>query len=638
MKDKRIFVSGAAGVIGQEMIPRLIALGATVLAGDLKPQPDNFPPQVQYRIGDLNLMTAAEWNGFAPDIFIHLAATFERSAESYPFWEENFLHNVGLSHHLMTLAKDAPSLKRVVFASSYLIYEPSLYQFGTPQAQPVSLTESDPIYPRNLTGAAKFAHEIELRFIDHFCSDRFTTVCARIYRGYGRNSRDVISRWIGELIKGETITLYRPEGMFDYIYAADSAEGLIRLANATSVTGIINLGTGRSRTVADVVKVLGTHFPAMQVNTVNSDIPFEASQADMRQYTDKVGWKPIYNIEKAIPEIIEFERQKLMAKITPTRRLKVLVSSAAAKIPLIRATQDAVRQFGTNVLVVAGDHNSLAIAAHVADEFWAMPPTNDEHLQDILVGLRVRGINCVLPTRDGELLFWARNKTRFASEGVAVIVSDAAAIELCIDKLSFANFGREKGFPFIATAEQIHAIDALYLVVKERHGSGSLSIGIKLDRKEAQKHAATLVQPIFQPMVEGYEISIDAWLDRAHKVKGLVLRKREQVVNGESRVTTTFSDVGIETTASRILEALELNGPVVMQAIIDTTGAMHVIECNPRFGGASTTGIAAGLASLHWSLLEILGCDLKVWPFRRCSGQIRQIRVPQDLYVAYPDL
>jgi carbamoyl-phosphate synthase large subunit len=61
---------------------------------------------------------------------IHLAATFERSAESYEFWEENFRHNVRLSHHLMSLAKDAPSVKRVVFASSYLIYDPSLYQIS----------------------------------------------------------------------------------------------------------------------------------------------------------------------------------------------------------------------------------------------------------------------------------------------------------------------------------------------------------------------------------------------------------------------------------------------------------------------------------------------------------------------------
>src|SRR5690242_16502072 len=114
MQGKRVFVSGGAGVIGCEMIPRLLDRGATVLVGDLKPRPASFPPEVQYRRGDLNTMCQAEMEAFAPEVFIHLAATFERSTESYGFWEENFWHNVRLSHHLMTIAKDLPSLRRVV--------------------------------------------------------------------------------------------------------------------------------------------------------------------------------------------------------------------------------------------------------------------------------------------------------------------------------------------------------------------------------------------------------------------------------------------------------------------------------------------------------------------------------------------
>lgn len=144
MQGKRIFVSGGAGVIGREMIPRLVRRGAIVLAGDLKSRPACFPPQVQYRQGDLNHMSQAELQAFAPEVFIHLAATFERSTETYGFWDENFRHNVQLSHHLTTLAKDLPSLGRLVFASSYLIYDPALYQFDAPRAEPVPLRESDP--------------------------------------------------------------------------------------------------------------------------------------------------------------------------------------------------------------------------------------------------------------------------------------------------------------------------------------------------------------------------------------------------------------------------------------------------------------------------------------------------------------
>ena len=77
------------------------------------------------------------------------------------------------------------------------------------------------------------------------------SACARIFRGYGCNSRDVISRWVRALLAGEPINVFRPEGIFDYIYAEDSAEGLIRLAES-NVTGIINLGTGRGRRVQEV--------------------------------------------------------------------------------------------------------------------------------------------------------------------------------------------------------------------------------------------------------------------------------------------------------------------------------------------------------------------------------------------------
>lgn len=639
MQGKRVFVSGGAGVIGRELVPRLLAAGAIPIVGDLKPRPAHFGPGVIYRQGDLNAMTEAEFHLHAPEVFIHLAATFERSTESYEFWEENFLHNVRLSHHLMTLAKDCPSLRRVVFASSYLIYDQSLYQFDAAREQPVSLRETDPVNPRNLTGMAKFAHEIELRFIDQFCAQRMSTVCARIYRGFGRNSRDVISRWVRMLLAGEPIQVYRPEGQFDYIYAADTAQGLLRLAAAEDVKGIINLGTGRSRRVQDVVQALRTHFPAMQAAAVDSDIPYEASQADVTLLRARLGWVPGTPLEQAIAEIVAFERERHgAAPAAETAPLRVLVSSASRKVPLVRAMQAAVRQLDPKGQVVAGDLNPQALSAAVADAFWAMPPTRDEQLPQLIAGLRERGIRAVLPTRDGELAFWARHSAALQREGVAVLAAAPAALERCLDKLAFARFGAERGLPFIPASTSLDACGAGPYVVKERYGAGSRALGLGLQREAALAHAQGLQAPIFQPLVLGQEISVDAWLDRQSRCKGVVLRRRDRVVNGESEVTTTFSDHALQAQCARILEALELSGPVVMQAMLDATGGLHVIECNARFGGASTTGLAVGLDSLLWSLVEARGDDLSAWPFIRSPRQVRQVRVPCDLYVHDPGL
>lgn len=636
MKGKRVFVSGGAGVIGQELVPRLVAAGAVILVGDLKPRPASFPQAVQYRLGDLNHMTRAELHAFAPNVFIHLAATFERSTETYEFWDENFQHNVRLSHHLMTLGKDCQALERVVFASSYLIYDPSLYQFATPKQKCIDLREADPISPRNLTGMAKLGHEVELQFIDGFRSKQFSCVSARIFRGYGRGSRDIISRWVRALLRGDGVTVYRPEGMFDYIYAADTAHGIMLLATDHAVRGVINLGTGRSRSVADVLSILRSHFPSLSATSAESDIPFEASQADMRLWSTHFAWRPEHDLEKGIAEIVAYERASKPAIVAS--ELNVLVSSASNKVPLVRAMQHAVAKIDPHGKVTAGDVDATVGTFYVADATWLMPPAKDATFEDIYDGLQKRGIGCVLPTRDGELAFWARHSQALRQHGIVVLVSPLESVERCLDKLAFARFGFECDLPFIPTGLDIDVSWNGPYVVKERFGAGARGIGLKLDADAAREHATRLENAVFQPYVEGFEVSIDAWLDRAHRVKGVVLRRREKVVAGESRVTTTFTDAALEATAIRALEQLQLSGPVVMQAMIDPSGAAHIIECNARFGGASTASIAAGLDSLYWSLLESRGGDIALAPFARVAGQLRQVRVPADIHIHDPDL
>lgn len=320
------------------------------------------------------------------------------------------------------------------------------------------------------------------------------------------------------------------------------------------------------------------------------------------------------------------------------RPWNVLITSAAGKAPLVRAMQQAVRKLGADSCVVAGDISSDVATRYVADAFWTMPRCTASEADAIIAGCLERKIGAVLPTRDGELTFWAEHASTFADAGVDVIVSPPASVALCLDKLKFAAFGKREGLPFIAASERPDDLPAKRFVVKERFGAGSLSIGLDLDRAAAIDHAVTLQHPIFQPLIEGVEISADAWADRNHRVKGVVLRRREKVVNGESQTTTTFNNAKIEAEMVRVIEALGLRGPVVLQAIIDDAGAIHVIECNSRFGGASTLSLAAGLDSLYWSLLEARGADVAQVAFAKLDRPLRQVRVPSDIYVHDPDI
>ena len=60
LKNKRIFISGGAGVIGCELVNILNNYGAKLLVGDIKRRPISFPSNVQYRRGDLNYIETYE--------------------------------------------------------------------------------------------------------------------------------------------------------------------------------------------------------------------------------------------------------------------------------------------------------------------------------------------------------------------------------------------------------------------------------------------------------------------------------------------------------------------------------------------------------------------------------------------------
>jgi carbamoyl-phosphate synthase large subunit len=628
-KNKKVFVSGGAGVIGKELVKKLHDKGAKLYVGDLKPKPDSFAGDIFYRQGDLNYITKNEIDWFEPEIFFHLAATFERTEETYEFWDENFHHNIKLSHHLASVFKEISSLKKVIFTSSYLLYEKSQYCFDTPQTKPVKLSEKSAIFPRNTIGAAKMLHEIELQFIDKFKDQQFKYIIARIFRGYGCGSKDVISRWVRDLIQNKEILLYAKEGIFDYIYAKDSAEGLIRLAECEKVEGIVNLGTGRSKRVADVVDVLRNYFPSIKAKEIKKNIEYEASEADIGLLKQLTNWKPAYDIGKAIPEIIEYEKGRKHLK---KNSFNILITSISKKVPLLREIKKAAEKFSQDIQIFGMDikNKDEVIGAYFVDKYWQSKSLNELEIKDIIDYCKNNNIKLIIPTRDGELEFWSKNKEILKENNIFVAVSELKSVLTNLDKLEFYKYCKANSIPAIPTFEHPNQNTADNWVVKERYGAGSRGIGINLGSKEAIEFSKKLKNPIFQPYINGDEVSIDSYTDKNGNVKGVVVRKRVLVVGGESQITEIVQDKELEVKFEQIIKKLNLQGHAVLQAIINSDG-INIIECNPRFGGASTFSIAVGLDSFYWTILEANGVDVSSYPFIKNSTIKKQIRYPEDL-------
>lgn len=629
MENKRVFVSGGAGVIGMVLVQRLLEEGADVFVGDLKPCPKAWLGKVKYRQGDLNTITSQELLTFDPEVFFHLAATFERSEESYPFFEENFHHNIKLSHHLMRCLKSAQSLERVVFASSYLIYDPALYQFSEAPKEPTVLTENSSIYPRNICGAAKLLHELELRFLDHFLGNRISCISARIFRVYGCHSRDIISRWIRAALRNETLHVYRPEGMFDYIFADDVAEGLLKLAEINA-RGIVNLGSGRARSIAEVIQILRQHFPHLKTENVDSSIPFEASQASIDRLVSLIDWRPPHPLEMAIPKLIEVEKREQHVPVREVKHPAVLITSISKKMPLIEAVRNAATKLGQFQSIHGCDSHDFCIGQYGVDEFWHCHPLNELTIEEVIAYCQKNRITAIIPTRDGDLEFYARHRLTLHQQGIHPMVSSLETILTCLDKKKFSDELLKDRFPVIPSFLALDDLPSASYVVKERRGAGSQQVGLQLTLEQARVHGQKLKEPIFQPYIKGQEWSVDVYRSFQGRVKGCVARQRNYVVNGESQVTTTVHYPALEHLCQEMAERLKIEGHAVFQLIENGKGDFHVIECNPRFGGASTASLAVGLDSFFWFFVECLGLNLQDYPFMRRKGEIRQIRYVTD--------
>ncbi|MBU0912338.1 MAG: ATP-grasp domain-containing protein [Gammaproteobacteria bacterium] len=312
--------------------------------------------------------------------------------------------------------------------------------------------------------------------------------------------------------------------------------------------------------------------------------------------------------------------------------MKVLLSSAGAKVPLLQALKTAAVRLQPDAVVIAGDSSKPVVSQYFADHFWHMPLCNESNLHAIKEGLAEYQITHIVPSRDGELMFWSEQKEALKPLGIEVLVSAEEVIRLCLDKFNFAQVNTHPQCKVIPAL--LHPDESANLwVVKERYGAGSQNIGLKLTTQEALHHAKTMQSPLYQPFIQGTEISVDAWLDKQSQLKGHIFRYRTKVQHGESQISQTVSLPQYDAQIKTLLEQLQLTGPVVLQAIIDHQQQLHIIECNSRFGGASTLGIKAGVDSLYWSLAESMAMDLTQMPFTPSSQTITQVRYAGDLYL-----
>ena len=285
----------------------------------------------------------------------------------------------------------------------------------------------------------------------------------------------------------------------------------------------------------------------------------------------------------------------------------ILFTSLSAKKSLYDYVLKDARRFHPDARLIGADSNPVCFGAQYVEEFITMPPISDLDPTGFCDFCVKHRISHVIPTRDGELAFLAETEKILGEENIHVFIAPPEPVSKCLDKLVFSERLAADGMPVIPTFSTIDELRDNQLVVKPRHGAGSEQIGINLTREAAEIHAEKMKDPIFQPYIQGHEFSAEVWLNKTSRAHGVVLRWRKKVVNGESHHTVTFHNGEWEDLVVSCVEALGLTGHALAQVIVDENDSPHIVEINPRLGGASPLSLACGLHSIEWFLRETAG-------------------------------
>jgi UDP-glucuronate 4-epimerase len=257
----RIFITGAAGFIGSNLVDSLLTTGKQIMGID------NFDPFYNRLIKENNIKDALKnprfnfiegdvrdplfiddcLTKFRPEIIVHLAAKAGVRPSILNPLEYFDVNVIGTLNLLEVMKKNG--IKKMIFASSSSVY-------GNNTKFPFS--ESDNVdYPISPYAASKKAGELLCYTYHHLY--KFDIFCLRFFTVYGPRQRPdlAINKFARALLNGEDIFLYGDGSTSrDYTHIDDIIQGINGAIDNLRNYEIINLGESNGISLINLVSIL----------------------------------------------------------------------------------------------------------------------------------------------------------------------------------------------------------------------------------------------------------------------------------------------------------------------------------------------------------------------------------------------
>jgi CDP-glucose 4,6-dehydratase len=310
--ERRVFVTGATGIVGGWLVKALLAEGAHVVALVL----DADPQSEIYRSGDVHGVAVVNGaledlhaleraiSGHAVDSVFHLGAqTIVETAQRVPWL--TFEANIrGTYNVLEACRRHADRVRRVVVASSDKAYG---------ESDILPYTEDMALRGRHPYEVSKSCADLLAQSYQHaYGLPVGIARCGNVYGGGDLHWERIVPGTIRSLVRGERPVI-RSDGTYvrDYLYVKDCVSAYLALGDSLDRPDVageaFNFSTESwvqvREIVATVQKIMGrTDLEPLVQDVAKGEI--RSQSLSSRKARERLGWRPAYDLERGLRETV----------------------------------------------------------------------------------------------------------------------------------------------------------------------------------------------------------------------------------------------------------------------------------------------------------------------------------------------
>lgn len=306
MKNKNILVTGGAGFIGSNLVRTLIKDNKNIVVLDnfisgYKDNIDGLP--IRLVEGDIRDKDIVEKCMYGIDVVFHLAASVgNKRSIDFPLVDAEI--NVLGTLNILEAARKY-NVKKVIISSSAGI-------FG--ELKTIPIKEDHPIEPDSPYGCTKLCEEkLGLSYAKLY---DMNVICLRYFNVYGPNQRfdaygNVIPIFVFKMLRGEPLTIYGDgEQTRDFVNVKDVVQANIKAAESVGISGAFNIASGTRVTINYLVDLITKDYNSTIIEHIGERLgDVRHSLADISLANEKIGYKPLINLNDGIEEYIEWVKK-----------------------------------------------------------------------------------------------------------------------------------------------------------------------------------------------------------------------------------------------------------------------------------------------------------------------------------------